>query len=79
MSARNLAKAQHFRPETLERKRTDFYLYLRDATSDMVDDAQIVGGSGRMTRVLHVVKTSDGAHWAANQAGCWCAKASKSM
>ena len=33
MSARNLAKAQHFRPEVLESKRTSFYRFLRDTTN----------------------------------------------
>ena len=32
MSARNLEKAQQFRPEVLERKRTSFYRFLRDTT-----------------------------------------------
>ena len=33
MSARNLAKAQDFRPEVLESKRTSFYRFLRDTTN----------------------------------------------
>jgi glycosyltransferase involved in cell wall biosynthesis len=32
MSARNLEKAQEFRPEALEKKRTEFYTFLRDVT-----------------------------------------------
>jgi glycosyltransferase involved in cell wall biosynthesis len=32
MSARNLTRAQAFRPEVLERKRTQFYGFLRDVT-----------------------------------------------
>jgi len=32
MSVRNLAKAQQFRPEVLERRRTEFYRFLRDTT-----------------------------------------------
>ncbi len=32
MSAGNLAKAQQFRPEVLEKRRHDFYRFLRDAT-----------------------------------------------
>ena len=32
MSARNLRKAQEFRPEVLEKKRTEFYEFLRDVT-----------------------------------------------
>ena len=32
MSARNLEKAQEFRPEVLEKKRTEFYEFLRDVT-----------------------------------------------
>jgi glycosyltransferase involved in cell wall biosynthesis len=32
MSARNLEKAQQFRPEVLRRKRTDFYRFLREST-----------------------------------------------
>src|SRR5581483_4262222 len=34
MSARNLQKAQQFRPEILEKKRTEFYTFLRDATRE---------------------------------------------
>jgi len=34
MSARNLQKAQEFRPEVLEKKRTEFYECLRDVTRD---------------------------------------------
>ncbi|MGC2111953.1 MAG: glycosyltransferase [Candidatus Korobacteraceae bacterium] len=33
MSARNLEKAQEFRPEVLEKKRTQFYTFLRDVTA----------------------------------------------
>ena len=32
MSVRNLAKAQQFRPEVLEKRRTEFYRFLRDTT-----------------------------------------------
>jgi glycosyltransferase involved in cell wall biosynthesis len=34
MSARNLEKSQQFRPEILERRRTEFYSYLRDTTRE---------------------------------------------
>ena len=34
MSARNLEKAQQFRPEILERRRTEFYSHLRDTTRE---------------------------------------------
>jgi glycosyltransferase involved in cell wall biosynthesis len=36
MSARNLQKAQEFRPELLEKKRTEFYRFLRDLTEDWI-------------------------------------------
>ena len=34
MSVRNLAKAQEFRPELLQQRRTEFYRFLQDATRD---------------------------------------------
>jgi glycosyltransferase involved in cell wall biosynthesis len=34
MSARNLEKSQQFRPEILERRRTEFYSHLRDTTRE---------------------------------------------
>jgi hypothetical protein len=34
MSARNLARAQEFRPELLQQRRTEFYRFLHDVTRD---------------------------------------------
>jgi glycosyltransferase involved in cell wall biosynthesis len=39
MSHRNLEKAQQFRPEVLRRKRTEFYMFLREATREWTKTA----------------------------------------
>lgn len=39
MSARNLEKSQQFRPEVLEKRRTDFYSFLRNATQEWLTES----------------------------------------